>query len=129
MCPPDSPCWGHSVADVTVTAKGPTWLPGSLHLNAPTLQHRCSHAPWICQDFWTSACLVRSAAPVRLPDMCKLWTNVLQSTNTTMAETESTSPGTRRSGCPPLVVMFCAHVAKCFLSLALIDLPYKYTSA
>lgn len=114
MCPPDPPCWGHAVADVTATAKGPTWLPRSLHLSALTLQHRCSHAPWICQDFWTSACLVKSAAPVRLPDMCKLWTNVLQSTNTTMAETESTSPGTQRAGCLPLVVMFCAHVASAF---------------
>lgn len=31
MCPPDLPCWGHAVADVSATAEDPPWLPGSLH--------------------------------------------------------------------------------------------------
>lgn len=67
------------------------------------LQHRCSRVQRICQDFWTSARPVRVAASVGLPDICKLWTNVLQTTNTTTVETESTSPETQRAGCPSLV--------------------------
>lgn len=101
-CPPDPPCWGHAAADVTATTEDPPWLPGSLHPTALTLEHRCSRARRICQNFWTPAHPVRAAAPVGLPDIRKLQTNVLQSTNTTTAETESTSPETQRAGCPSL---------------------------